>query len=101
MAQQSRRRGFWNNAPSRLQLYYVAEGQSQVDLIYIPPTACARLAVQAGCVLIVLLLVGFQTSDGQCRIPHWALHFVVNYLNNQQCQFRIKQYLTFSASLKN
>jgi len=42
MPQQSRGRGFWDHGPSRLQLYYVAEQQSQVDLIYIPPTACTR-----------------------------------------------------------
>ncbi|OJA14894.1 hypothetical protein AZE42_11309 [Rhizopogon vesiculosus] len=42
MPQQSRGRGFWDHAPSGLQLCYVAEQQSQVNLIYILLTACVR-----------------------------------------------------------
>ncbi|OJA14348.1 hypothetical protein AZE42_09233 [Rhizopogon vesiculosus] len=69
---------------------YVAERQSQVDLINIPPTACATTTGRVGCVHIVLMSVRFETCDAHGRIPHWALNFVS----------RIEQYPTFHKLLK-
>ncbi|OJA09809.1 hypothetical protein AZE42_06458 [Rhizopogon vesiculosus] len=77
MPQQSRGQGFWDRAPSKLQLYYVVERQSQVDLIYFPPTARARTTGHVGCALTVLVPIRFETCDAHCRIPHWVLHFFV------------------------
>ncbi|OAX31235.1 hypothetical protein K503DRAFT_105243 [Rhizopogon vinicolor AM-OR11-026] len=104
MPQQSRGRGFWGHAPSRLQIYYVDERQSQVDLIYIPPTACMRTTGRVECVRVVPVSVHFKICDAHCRI-HTGLctsssSLSVQFSSTHQCRSGIEQYLMFTTSLK-